>query len=190
MDPNTNFIFLFVNINYNIILILLLNNGGINFPRFLKSIISFTLLSVHILLIFPSSVLAQTEQLGDVNIYFFWGDGCPHCEEEKPFLKSLVEKYPQLKLNDYEVWCDTTNQDVLRQFADLLGFSPQAVPITIIGDKYWIGFREEFLPEFETAIRNCLDSLCSEDVGAVVFSNPRQEEQLVQKSDLFTDKQD
>ena len=28
----------------------------------------------------------------------FWGDGCPHCAEAKPFLADLTKRYPQVEL--------------------------------------------------------------------------------------------
>jgi thiol-disulfide isomerase/thioredoxin len=31
---------------------------------------------------------------GAFPVYFFWGDGCPHCEEEKQFLNEMKKKYP------------------------------------------------------------------------------------------------
>ena len=127
-------------------------------------------------------MLAQSEQPSDVNIYFFWGDGCPHCEEEKPFLNSLVEKYPQVKLVDYEVWNDSDNQTIFQQFAKALGFSPQSVPVTIIGDRYWIGYREEFNAEIETALQDYLNGLSDMDVGSALFSQP-QETQPIKKPD-------
>jgi len=36
--------------------------------------------------------------------YFFWGEGCPHCVKEKAFLEELVKKYPQLEIEDYEIY--------------------------------------------------------------------------------------
>jgi len=44
---------------------------------------------------------AETEQ---VNVYFFWGVDCPHCEKEKPFLEELKAKYPGVQVHDFEVW--------------------------------------------------------------------------------------
>jgi len=48
-----------------------------------------------------------------VNIYFFWGEGCPHCEDEKQFLEKLEKKYPEIKVNDFEVWNNSENRKLL-----------------------------------------------------------------------------
>jgi len=130
-----------------------------------KNQIILFLISVSIFLLFQSPVIAQSNELTDINIYFFWGDGCPRCEEEKPFLDSLILKYPRVKLVEYEVWFSSENQDVFQQFAETLGFDPQGVPVTIIGDRYWIGYREDNQEEMEAALQDCLNGQCEIDVG-------------------------
>jgi thiol-disulfide isomerase/thioredoxin len=105
-----------------------------------------------------------------VNIYFFWGDGCPHCATEKPFLESLVEKYPQIELNTYEVYYDEENRALFWDFGEALGFEPQGVPTTIIGKQVWVGFREEYKAEIEAAVQACVANQCEFDPGAEVFS--------------------
>jgi len=118
-----------------------------------------------LLLVSFSPVLAQTQDSTAVNIYFFWGDGCPHCEEEKPFLAALVNDYDRVTLVDYEVWYNRDNQAVLQQFSQALGFEPGGVPVTIIGDQYWVGFREEYKAEMESALQQTLADPNAMDIG-------------------------
>ncbi|MDK2981142.1 MAG: hypothetical protein PWQ55_1489 [Chloroflexota bacterium] len=132
--------------------------------RFAKSIIISLLVLSSLFLSFSSSA-AQTQAAADVNIYFFWGDGCPHCEEEKPFLDSLVSSYEQVNLVDYEVWYNADNQAVLLQFSQVMGFEPRGVPVTVIGDQYWIGFREEYKTEMESALQQTLANPDAVDIG-------------------------
>ncbi|REG06114.1 hypothetical protein [Pelolinea submarina] len=117
-----------------------------------------------------SSIQAQTQDSADVNIYFFWGDGCPHCEEEKPFLDALVSEYDQVGLVDYEVWYNRDNQEILKQFSQVLGFEPSGVPVTVIGDRYWIGFREDYKAEIESALQQTLDDPSATDIGLSLAS--------------------
>lgn len=57
------------------------------------------------LLLVPSTYAGPPGQrMEPVPIYFFWGDGCPHCAAAKPFLAQLKEKYPNVIVRDYEVW--------------------------------------------------------------------------------------
>ena len=39
-----------------------------------------------------------------VNLYLFWGDGCPHCAAEEELLTDLENEYENLSVTKYEVW--------------------------------------------------------------------------------------
>ncbi|NPV41753.1 MAG: glutaredoxin family protein [Anaerolineae bacterium] len=117
-----------------------------------------------------------------VNVYFFWGDGCPHCAAEKPFLESLVEQYPQVKLHAYEIYYVEKNRELFKEFGTALDFEPQGVPTTIIGRQYWVGFREEYKTEIEAAIRACMQDHCEFDPGQVVL---REDSDQVQKPSAY-----
>jgi cytochrome c biogenesis protein CcdA/glutaredoxin len=97
-------------------------------------------------------------------IYFFWGDGCPHCAEEEIFLEELKKEYPQMIVQDYEVWYDKDNQEILKKAAEIMGFEPKGVPVTIIGDKVWVGFREQYKAEMRAALANCIATSCESPI--------------------------
>ncbi len=120
---------------------------------------------------FSAPVFAQGEdEVEPVNIYFFWGDGCPHCAAEKPFLEALVQKYaPNVQLNAYEIYYVEENQELFLEFGQALGFEPRGVPTTIVGDQYWVGFREEFQVEIEQAVQSCLEQRCEVNPGAEII---------------------
>src|SRR4030042_2071780 len=63
-----------------------------------------------------------------VTVYFFWGDGCPHCAAEKPFLENLTRRYPNVEVREFEVWNSPENRDLFYKVAASLGFEPRAVP--------------------------------------------------------------
>ena len=50
-------------------------------------------------------------------LHFFWGSGCPHCKEEKVFLDEMKNRFPQMKVLDYEVWYDRENAALLSRMA-------------------------------------------------------------------------
>lgn len=88
-----------------------------------------------------------------VNIYFFWGDGCPHCKEEKAFFEDLKTKYgSKYNLYLYEVWYNAENKEILKAFASALGKKAGGVPFTIIGNQSFEGFNEEIGKEMIDAI--------------------------------------
>jgi thiol-disulfide isomerase/thioredoxin len=84
-----------------------------------------------------------------INIYFFWGDGCPYCDVELEFFESLDEKYFDLfTLNSFEVWYNQGNAKLLSDLANKMEQDVNVVPYTIVGDYSFIGFEKGY----ETAI--------------------------------------
>lgn len=84
-----------------------------------------------------------------VNIYFFWGNGCPHCEEEMQFFESIEKEYGKYyNLYKFEVWYNDENARLFNIFANAIGDNAQGVPYTIIGEHSFIGFGENYKEEF------------------------------------------
>lgn len=73
-------------------------------------------------------------------ITLFHGEECPHCKVERAFLNDLKKKMPDLEIVEYEVWHNEQNQKLFLETAEKLGIKQLAVPLTIIGDKYLLGF--------------------------------------------------
>lgn len=78
-----------------------------------------------------------------LNIYIFWGDGCPHCKHLAEFLgEKQSEIGDKISLYTFEVWKDKNNLAFLKSFGKFLGENPKGVPYMIIGDKTYSGFSE------------------------------------------------
>ena len=78
-----------------------------------------------------------------INVYVFWGDGCPHCKHLAQFFNSnKSELKDKMNLYTFEVWKDSTNLKFMKDFGKFLGETPQGVPYMIIGDKTFSGFAE------------------------------------------------
>ncbi len=101
-------------------------------------------------------------------IYFFWGDGCPHCAEAKPFLQDLAQRYPEVQVESFEVWYNADNQALFEQMAAAHAFQPRYVPTFFIGERQWEGFSEELRQEIEAVVRDCVENGCP-DAGAGVI---------------------
>lgn len=111
-----------------------------------------------------------TQSNEPVTIYFFWGDGCPHCAAAKPFLAGLTQRFSRVQVRDFEVWYHPENQEPLISMAAKFGFEPTGVPVFFIGDRYWIGFAEDPVGrEIEAAVAACLLSGCP-DAGAGILT--------------------
>ena len=79
-----------------------------------------------------------------VEVYYFWGDGCPVCAQQKVYLDELVERYPEVTVHSFEVWNDRDNLALLQAFSTAFGRSVTGVPVTFIGEDAWIGFNAAF----------------------------------------------
>ncbi len=104
-----------------------------------------------------------------VVVYFFWGDGCPHCAAAKPFLAELNKRFPSMVVREYEVWYHEENQAPFIQMAAKFGFEPGGVPTFFLGDQYWEGFGEGYTDlALEAAVATCVATGCV-DAGAGVI---------------------
>lgn len=87
-------------------------------------------------------------QSHNVTVYFFYGNGCPHCAIAEPVIDSLSEKYPQVDFERCEIYNNGTNQALFQQLNSRYGVQNPVVPEVFIGDKVLIA---------EDAIRNDLE---------------------------------
>jgi hypothetical protein len=117
--------------------------------------------------LFSSVAHGQEKQ---VTIYFFRGEGCPHCAKEEVFLATLKEKYPNIVVRDFEVWHSSDNQDLLTKFSQRLNANASGVPFTVIGDKYFVGYLDDETTgkSIEDTIKNDLKVGC-QDIGSQVL---------------------
>lgn len=91
-----------------------------------------------------------------INIYLFWGDGCPHCEELKEYFKSLEKKYSKYcTIYTFEVWNNETNGQLMDTFAKKLGdeVGSRSVPYYIIGDESISGYTNLMNEDIASSIR-------------------------------------
>lgn len=76
-----------------------------------------------------------------VNIYFFYGDGCPHCSNEFKAFERIKEEYGELyNLYTFETWYNEDNYKLLNVFASAMNDTVKGIPYTIIGSKSFKGF--------------------------------------------------
>jgi len=100
----------------------------------------------------------------DVPIYFFYGDGCPHCADEKPFLQKLARNNPRITLYEYEVWYVPENQELFKRMTAVVDDQARGVPTTFVGDRHWVGYSPQIGEEIEAQVNLCLTETCP-DLG-------------------------
>ena len=123
-----------------------------------------------LLLLLPTLVSAK-----EVNLYLFHGDGCPHCAKEREYLKEIEKEYDDVNIHLYEVWYDTDNQELMEKVKKELNSSTNYVPLTIIGDKYTVGFNDNTKLMIKNNIEKCLKEECQDVVGNVLAGKTANE---------------
>lgn len=126
-----------------------------------------------ILFLFLASPIRAQET---VTIYFFYSKNCPHCAEEKPFLKKMVEKYhPVLEVKSYEV-SNSENLEILKKTIQAYDAKVPAgaVPFTAVGEHYFLGWLDEQTTgqQIEEAIRCSINNGCT-DVVSQALNNQK-----------------
>lgn len=73
---------------------------------------------------------------GEVGVYFFWGEGCPHCAKEKIFLDKLERDYEEVRVYEFEITRNQANVMLLQEMARDLDVEVAGVPFTVVGRDY------------------------------------------------------
>lgn len=95
-----------------------------------------------------SEQVTSSEVKEEVPIYFFRGEGCPHCKDAEEWFASIEEEYGQyFKVVDYETWQNTDNAELMQKVATARGEEANGVPYIIIGNKSWNGFTDSYTTE-------------------------------------------
>ena len=122
------------------------------------------------LLIALFAVAAAAQSPGRVEVYLFWGKGCPHCEREIEFLKRLETTEPRVRVHYLEVWNDAQNQDMYAAVVKKIALDDPAVPLTLVGDAAMVGYGTDDTSgaELKRRIEHCLAAGCPDTIGALV----------------------
>ena len=100
------------------------------------------------------------ENTNEVSVYFFRGQGCPHCEEAEEWFKSIEEEHgSKFKIVDYETWYNEDNKEIFRKVLKarneyVSDDESLGVPYIVIGNKSWNGFAENYISEILDAINS------------------------------------
>lgn len=95
------------------------------------------------------------EEDNRVKIYFFRGEGCPHCADAEEFFNSIKEEYGQYyKILDYETWYNSDNAALLQKVGEARKEEITGVPYILIGDKSWSGYDDSFADDIKDTIKS------------------------------------
>ena len=102
-----------------------------------------------------------------VDFYFVWSETCPHCQEAKPFIEELPERYPWLELHSLSTSSEASIEQALG-LADVVGEDITGVPAFFLCDQLYVGYddaegRGAFL---ESRLVSCHDQLVAAQTPA------------------------
>ena len=103
--------------------------------KYIKQLLTLLL---FVILLIPNNVNAKDS----VNIYLFYGDGCPHCRALEEKLEEIKIDYPNISVHYYETWYNKKSAKKLDEIEDLLDINIKGVPFTVIGGKTLSGYME------------------------------------------------
>ena len=149
----------------------------------MKKVIKLLILAFFFLL--PFNVFGLEEE--KVKLYLFYGDGCPHCADEKEFLDSIDDKYPNLEIVKYEVWYNDENASLLSQVEEKLHVTRRGVPTTVIGKDVMVGFNTANGARIERAINFYLDNENYVDVVEQIKNGTYVDEKKEEEKDEKTE---
>ncbi len=113
------------------------------------------LLLITLFILFPLNTFAISKDYVDkvgeivnveqeenkINLYLFYGRECPHCEEERKWLKDIKEEYKEhLNVYEYEVWHNNENKNIMETVKKIYNENNDGVPFTVIGEKSYTGY--------------------------------------------------
>ncbi len=111
--------------------------------EFLKKYIVYVVVAIVLIIslfkIFGGGEINKQIDSSKVNLYFFYGNGCPHCAKEEVFLDDLEKKYDKIEIHRYETWYNTENAALLDKIRNKIGFKT-GVPALIIGSEAIVGY--------------------------------------------------
>lgn len=109
-------------------------------------------LSYFITILVTFMIFSNVSAKEEIKLYFFHGDGCPHCAEEEKYLEKLEKKYKNLKVVEYEVWKHKDNSFLMKRVGQKFDINANSVPLTIISSTAISGFSESTEAKIERAI--------------------------------------
>jgi hypothetical protein len=85
---------------------------------------------------------ARSDDEPSGTLLFFWGVGCPVCDEAKPFVDELEGEYPRVTFERIEVKRDQAGRKRFLEKAKELGIASPGVPTFVYADRYVVGYRK------------------------------------------------
>ncbi len=100
----------------------------------------------------------RNTKIEGLSVYFFYGEGCPHCTKVKPFIDEMERSYG-LNIERFEVYGNRANMKLIQEYFERYNVpvNNRGVPAVFVSDSYLVG---------DVDILNGLENLVSNSVTA------------------------
>lgn len=141
-----------------------------------KNLLPQLRLTLWLLLAAAHGALAESGS-SPLDVYLFWAEGCPHCAREIAFAKQWAGKEPQIHVHYLEITGEKANRDVFAAMVRHFGIEKAGVPLTIIGERYFSGYRDDATSgaEIQAAATACLQTPCRDLVAPLLAGKAQHE---------------
>ena len=110
-----------------------------------------------LVLIIPFNIAAASNT---IELYFFYGQGCPVCAQTQLFLSNLTKQYPSLSVKSYEVFFNTENKALYSALAKSYRINSDYAPGIFIGEQAFIIYNDAVARQIEKAVIKCASQQC------------------------------
>ena len=124
------------------------------------------------LCLIPNIILSKEKEL---NLYLFYGEGCPHCKQLKNFLNDYMDENPNINLYQYEVWNNEENRDKFIDVMEITENRMGSIPYLVIGESVVTGYGEYTSGKIETYINYYMNIDFKDEVGEYLGVVEKQE---------------
>jgi len=95
------------------------------------------------------------------DVYYFYGQGCPHCAKVEPFLAEMKQKY-LFKLHKYDIYTDREYLSLFDEYCNRYGLplGRRGVPTVFVSSTYFVG-DTPILESFEKVVEKALQESSS-----------------------------
>ena len=149
-------------------------------------------LIIFFVLFFVPIILFASEK--QINMYLFYGDGCPHCAALEKYLNLYLKDKNNIKLYKYEVWYEKENAKKYSEVHKILNQGGDGIPYLIIGETSITGYDEKYTPErIENAINYYSNVKYRDKVGeylGVVEKQNDENNEKIEKTEFIEENVD
>lgn len=126
----------------------------------------------------------------EVNMYLFYGNGCPHCAALEEFLEPYVKDNDDVNLYKYEVWYEKENQKKYADVHKILNDNGSGVPYLIIGKNTITGYGENTPEKIKNAVNYYRQVKIKDEVGIYLGIVSENEEETEETQELVDENVD